>query len=420
MPGFDLNIAKEMVESFAAASGLGCRLLDDQGNILSQAGLTDDECTYLRSLPGQAPVCRDLHAHGLHEAQRFGGRYIYSCAAGFAYCSSPILTEGVFAGGLVAGPVIISDIEDCMDDIILQWDLPAQRVRALYLFLSSIPQVATDRLRHLSNQLFAAAVYISDSSYAFFLNHSGYRQQCDIGEYVQQAKGLQGDVTYPIETEQAMLAAVSQGDSTTASALLNELLGHIFFLSRDATAVQTYVTELVVLLSRAAINGGVAVEQAMEISHRYLQEIKSLTAQEEVASCLNRALTRFADLVFELLGTKHKNVIREAIGYMSAHCARALPLAEVADYVGYSPSHFSKVFKEEMGCGFRAYLNQLRVERSRVLLLSSNLSISEICERCGFEDPSYHCKVFKKLIGVTPDKYRKQSRRIDAQLEYGG
>lgn len=46
-------------------------------------------------------------------------------------------------------------------------------------------------------------------------------------------------------------------------------------------------------------------------------------------------LTRFADLVYELLDTKHKNVIREASNYMAVHCTRALPLAEVAEYVGH-------------------------------------------------------------------------------------
>ncbi|MBQ9837856.1 MAG: helix-turn-helix transcriptional regulator, partial [Oscillospiraceae bacterium] len=99
--------------------------------------------------------------------------------------------------------------------------------------------------------------------------------------------------------------------------------------------------------------------------------------------------------------------------------AKDITLAELADYVGYSHSHFSKVFKEEMGCGFRVYLNELRVEKSKSLLLAGVASLSEICSMCGFEDQSYYCKVFKKVTGVTPDKFRKQGRHIDNNKEYG-
>ena len=51
-------------------------------------------------------------------------------------------------------------------------------------------------------------------------------------------------------------------------------------------------------------------------------------------------------------------------------------------------------------------------------LLSSSASISEICSLVGFNDQSYYCKVFKRLSGVTPDRFRKRSRRIDTEKEY--
>lgn len=87
--------------------------------------------------------------------------------------------------------------------------------------------------------------------------------------------------------------------------------------------------------------------------------------------------------------------------------------------MGYSHSHFSKVFKEEMAVSFRTYLNQVRVEKSKYFLLSGMSTISEICDLCGFDDQSYYCKVFKKIVGTTPDRFRKQMRRIDEKREYG-
>jgi len=384
-----------------------------------QGGGETDECEYLRGLPGQAPVCRELHLRGLLQAERFGGRYIYSCESGLTFFAAPILSGGSMVGGMVAGPVLLMEVDDCLDEIIRKREIPAGDVRGLRSFLSALPQVTPARVRHMSMQLFANAVCISDSSHEMILQRNDTRQQRSIGEYVHQLKAGGQEVPYPMDVEHAMIAAIAQGDKPTASALLNEILGHIFFFSSDPNSIQTRITELLVVISRAAIGGGASAATIFDINHRYMQELKQLRSQEDVAQWLARVLNRFTDLVFDLMDSKHKNVIRKAVGYMNANCARNLTLAEVADHVGYSHSHFSKVFKDEMGCGFRAYLNQIRVEKSKALLLAGNASIAEICDMCGFEDQSYHCKVFKKLVGVTPDKYRKQSRRIDSSREYG-
>lgn len=420
MPEFDLNIAIEMVDAFSFSCGVCCRLLSAAGDVLYQQGAPEsNECDYLRSLPGQLPPCQDLHLRGLHQAERFGGRYIYSCASGLTYFSAPIVSGGTVAGGLVAGPILLSEVDDHLDDIIEKRDISASHIRPLRTFLSALPLVSPSRLRHLSIQLFSSVVSISDSSHEMLLHRSDTQQQRSISEYVHQVKAGKQGVPYPMETEQELFSAISRGDKSSASALLNEILGHIFFFTSDPDTIQTRITELLVLLARAAIKGGATAEVIFEINHRYMQELKQLRSQEDVAQWLARVLNSFTDLVFELVDSKHKNVIHRAINYINANCAKDLSMSDVADYVGYSHSHFSKVFKEEIGCGFRAYLNKIRVEKSKSLLLAGNLPIADICEMCGFEDQSYHCKVFKKLVGVTPDKFRKQSRHINSEREYG-
>ena len=420
MPQIDLNTAREMVDSFSLSCGIGCRLLSESGEVLYQQGtLETNECDFLRSLPGDPPPCQRLHMQGLLQAERFGGRYIYSCASGLTFFSAPVISGGKVAAGLLAGPVLLSEVDDCLDDIIEKRDIPASHVRPLRTFLTSLPLVTTSRLRYLSIQLFADAVCISDSSHEMLLQRSEIQQQRSISEYVHQVKSGQQEVPYPMETEQQLVTAIARGDKVTASALLNEILGHIFFFTSDPDTIQTRITELLVLLARAAISGGASSSVIFEINHRNMQELKQLRSQEDVAHWLAKVLSRFTDLVFDLVDSKHKNIIHKAVSYMNSNCAKDLTMADVADHVGYSHSHFSKVFKEEMGCGFRAYLNQIRVEKSKALLLAGNVSIAEICDLCGFEDQSYHCKVFKKLVGVTPDKFRKQSRRINSGREYG-
>lgn len=413
----DFEAARSMADSFALTAGIRCRLLSAQGDTLYQRGVPEDECAYLRALPGAPPPCADLHLRGVRQAERLGGRYIYSCASGLTYCASPIIVGGVLAGGLVAGPVLLMETEDLLEDLAERREVSCGRVDALQAFLSGIPRSAPDRMSHLSLQLFASAVCVGDSSRALILQQGEGLQQRAIGQYVHQVKSGGQSRRYPIEKEQGLVDAVARGDRNTANALLNELLGHIFFFTSDAGAAQNRIAELLLMLSRAAIQGGGNPDAVLGISDQYIQKLRSLRSQEEVAQWLAHALRRYTDLVFDLVDSKHRNTMRKAMSYMQFNCAKNLTLGEVADYVGYSHAHFSKVFKEEMGCSFRTYLNQVRVEKSKALLLADSASMSEIYSACGFEDQSYFCKVFKRLVGVTPDRYRKQGRRIDADKE---
>lgn len=418
-PTIDLETARTMADSFALATGVRCRLLSAQGGTLYQRGAPGDECTYLKALPGAPPVCVNLHLRGIQQAEQLGGRYIYSCASGLTYCASPIIVGGALAGGLAAGPVLLMETEDLLEDLAERRQVPRGGINTLRAFLNGIPRMEPDRMSHLSIQLFASAVCIGDNSRELILQRGeGWRQR-SIAQYVHQVKNSGQGGRYPIEKEQELFNAAARGDRNAANALLNELLGHIFFFTSEADTSQVRVIELLLLLSRAAIQGGGDPDAVLAISDQYIQKLRRLRSREEVAQWLAQALHRYTDLVFSFVDSRHRNVIRKAMSYMRLNCERNLTLGEVADYVGYSHTHFSKVFKEEMGCGFRTYLNQTRVEKSKVLLLAGNMPISEICSVCGFEDQSYFCKVFKRLTGVTPDRYRKQSRRIDESRERG-
>ena len=198
-PTFDLHIARSIVDSFAFATSIRCRLLDEKGEILYQQGDPMDECQFLKGLPGEPPSCDNLHLRSMYQAERFGGRYIYSCAAGLTYFSAPIIIGSALAGALVAGPVLIMEPEDLLDDIIERRGIPGGGIRPVRQFFSNLPQVEPSRLNHMSTQLCANAVYISDNSHALLMIKNESNQQRSIGEYVQQLKSSGSTIPYPVE-----------------------------------------------------------------------------------------------------------------------------------------------------------------------------------------------------------------------------
>ena len=422
---FDLEAAREIVDSFALSCGVSCKLLSAEGGLLHEKCLNSSVCDFCRKLlraPGEDSRCERVHLYGAYQAERFGGRYIYFCPSGMAYCSSPIVVGGQAAGSLMGGPVLIMDPED-----FLAGGSPAGRsispdvLARFRAVLDDFPRVEPARLSHLSSLLFAMSVYVGDSTHSLLLQRSEMAQQQDIGVYLQQLKVEGAAPAYPIAKERELVAAIAEGDQKTSRRLLNEILGHILFSTGgDFTLMRARALELMVVLSRAAADGGADLEQIFGLNYRYLNEMDRLRSSEDLVFWLTRVMERFTDLVFNLVDIKHKDIIYKAIDYMKCNYQSKITLEDTALNVGLSPSYFSKVFKEEMGCTFSSYLNELRIDKSKALLLSGSASIMEICAQVGFEDQSYFTKVFKKRTGVTPAKFRTRRSRLFPGRERNG
>ncbi len=92
---------------------------------------------------------------------------------------------------------------------------------------------------------------------------------------------------------------------------------------------------------------------------------------------------------------------------MNQNLQEDISLDDVAGAINLSPTYFSRLFSNEMNMTYIEYLTMIRVEESKKYLVDTKHSISDIALRMGFSDQSYFSKVFKKVEGITPGKYRK-------------
>lgn len=99
--------------------------------------------------------------------------------------------------------------------------------------------------------------------------------------------------------------------------------------------------------------------------------------------------------------------IRELISYVNEHYTEKLSLEDAADYVGFSREYFYRFFKQHMGLTFLRYLNEVRISHAGRLLSSTDLSISEIMNTCGFTNQTIFNRLFKEIYGMTPRQARK-------------
>lgn len=105
------------------------------------------------------------------------------------------------------------------------------------------------------------------------------------------------------------------------------------------------------------------------------------------------------------------DIVEQAIHYMRENIENRITMDEVLRYVGYSQSHFSTVFKKKTGMSALSYFNRLKVEHACKLLKTTDMKINMICYMVGIEDSLYFSRLFSKVMGMSPTKYKESLTR---------
>jgi len=103
--------------------------------------------------------------------------------------------------------------------------------------------------------------------------------------------------------------------------------------------------------------------------------------------------------------------INSSIEFMKKNLHASYNIQELAGKLNYSVSHYSALFKKKTGFSPIHYYIQLKIQKSCQYLYFTDMNIKEICSKIGFEDPYYFSRMFKKIMGSSPAKYRSHHKK---------
>lgn len=106
------------------------------------------------------------------------------------------------------------------------------------------------------------------------------------------------------------------------------------------------------------------------------------------------------------------DAVQRAIIYIHSNFTDGITLSDAASVTGYSPSYFSERFRSYVGVTFRTYITNLRFSHAEKLLKYTDMSVTEICFECGFNNYAHFMKAFKTRYKTTPVAYRKKQHDI--------
>jgi two-component system response regulator YesN len=127
---------------------------------------------------------------------------------------------------------------------------------------------------------------------------------------------------------------------------------------------------------------------------------------EELYSTINEVLLKCANAVV-LNGNGMGYISQKTIKFIKCNYHKDISLTDIAAQININSTYLSDIFNKEVGISIPQYLNRLRIEKSKSLLKNHNIKIGEVSALVGFQDSNYFGKVFKKNVGMTPERFRE-------------
>lgn len=213
---------------------------------------------------------------------------------------------------------------------------------------------------------------------------------------------------YPSDLEKPLFEAVTKGDVNEALTIAEKYADWMCKRAADGDimAMRLKVLEFSLYAEHLMyLNGGQTYRY--NARNNYLPEIMSLETSDELRKWFIAKIETASHDVANKREEKSTDIIKTAKRYIEDHFASDISLDDVSRVVNISPYYFSKIFKEESGMNFIEYLTNIRMDKAKELLQNSDYSMKEICSMCGYTDPNYFSRSFKKNVGVTPTEYKE-------------
>lgn len=207
-----------------------------------------------------------------------------------------------------------------------------------------------------------------------------------------------------------LILAIGNEDSNRCSRSVKLLMTALMNEGADMNDVRSTFIITMSNMAEYALQLGIS---ANPLSERLIEAVSGITKANTMFEVVDISTAYLLGIIgkhVEGKPTGIEGVMITAKAYIKQYLYSELTLEDVAEVFGYNPSYFSRCFHKYCGMSFREYLSEVRVEKAKEYLKSSELSILEITEKTGFANRNYFSSVFKAKTGMSPNQWRGVER----------
>lgn len=163
------------------------------------------------------------------------------------------------------------------------------------------------------------------------------------------------------------------------------------------------------IYSKEIIKNGIATKYLHPIYNKFYKEISLLNSLDKLQKLELNMIDTYVNLLINDTEVTDSFVINRILKHLHLNIESTISLKKLSNDLNLSQGYISDCFKKHMGITIMNYAKKIRIERAKVLLLTTNDSILDISIRLGFHDQSHFYKIFKSFTGVSPSQYRNEN-----------
>jgi len=209
---------------------------------------------------------------------------------------------------------------------------------------------------------------------------------------------------FPIHLEIGMEQAVLSGNRDEVMEVFQQISEWFGTSVLSFEVKKQNLIELVTILKHAAgyqlPNGNCLLDDS---------EIRESTGPITLLTSVNMLLNDLLEQIHRIHEIEYSPAIEKACKFIDDNFNKDVTLEETASHCRLSSFYFSKLFKKRKKLTFIDYLTNRRIEEARKLLSETNLSIKEISQKVGYNDPNYFTRVFKRVLSTSPTSFRNNN-----------
>lgn len=171
------------------------------------------------------------------------------------------------------------------------------------------------------------------------------------------------------------------------------------------------------LIARYCASSGMELQTSYNLSDYYIQKADKCRTEEAVATLHTEMVMEYTKHMHDMQKKRICSVhVVKCVDFIYNHLHTRLTNENLARFVGVTPAHLSRLFKEELGCTINDYIIDKKIETAKNMLLYSDYSIIDISNVLAFPSQSYFTSVFRKHTGYTPRSFRQNNAQSRLSL----
>ena len=209
---------------------------------------------------------------------------------------------------------------------------------------------------------------------------------------------------YPGQLEMSMQKEIWKQDKAKIRKIGDQFIHEIIESRMHPDEIREYT----IRFSVGILKAGTERNQEEKEDGRYIMSsmLRSYTARQLTYQFEKILKAAFCD--FKKVEVTENDLVLKVIAFIRDNYARDISLSEAAELCGVSVEYLSRLFQQETGAKFTAFLQNFRISIAKRMLLDDKKKVYEVAEAVGYHDQKYFVSVFKKLCGVTPSEFRKE------------